>query len=236
MNDCWYSPGYVIIMAERLVVVYGQPTIDADTRFKKVGEMKATAIMLLALRKAFGTHFFMQPSKEDSPDVWTLYQEKIQDKNVDTKYQTVEVITYETHSNMSVANFILSKKLINPKKAYDSETIILCYIRKAGAFVDFNELYKEFNQYTFKPTRVFIVGNTLNNSAIFMLSQVWPDIHHEAVNYVERANAYPLPNRIFFKRGTTKEINYSGEMTHSKVDPYEVFNLDEKYLKNKYNK
>ena len=94
MSKYWYSPAYVIYMAEELIKTFGQGVIDKDTAFQRVGEMKGTAIMLLGLYKALGTQFFMQSSLDEFPDVWTLYQEQIPGKNVDTKYQTVEVVTY----------------------------------------------------------------------------------------------------------------------------------------------
>ncbi len=234
MTKYWYSPAYVIYMAEELIEVYGQKNIDKDTLFQKVGEMKSAAIMLLGLYKALGTHFFMQSSVDDFPDVWTLYQEEVPGKNIDTKYQTVEVVTYETHTSISVADFILKNKLINPKKAYDGETIILCYIRKAGTFIDFDLLYKKFGQYKFKPSRVFVIGNKMENPQIFKLTQVWPVVHHEDIDYVEAAKAYPLPHRRFFKRGISKTINNKFVSSGVKPNPYVVFNLDEQILRAKY--
>jgi len=234
MTKYWYSPAYVIYMAEELVKIYGQDVIDRDTVFQKVGEMKGTAIMLLGLHKAFGNRFFMQSSLDQFPDVWTLYQEEIPGKNVDTKYQTVEVVTYETHTNIPVADFVLKCKLINPKKAYDEETIVLCYIRKAGTFIDFNSLYEKLRLHKFKPTRVFVIGSKMENPQIFLLSQVWPVVHHEAIHYVERTKSYPLPRRMYFKKGVPKKINYETGKSTLKTNPYEVFNLDEQALKRKY--
>lgn len=234
MSKYWYSPAYVIYMAEEIIKKYGQDIVDKDTLFQKVGEMKCTAVMLLGLHKAFGTRFFMQSSLDQFPDVWTLYQEKVPGKNVETKYQTVEVVTYETHTSISVVNFILKNKLINPKKAYDEETIILCYIRKAGTYIDFNLLYDELKKHRFKPTRVFIVGNKMEDPQIFLLSQVWPVIHHEAIHYVERTKAYPKPHRMFFKKGIPKTIDYKTGTSTLKTDPYPVFNLKEQILKTKY--
>lgn len=234
MTKYWYSPAYVIHMAEELIKTYGQDAIDNDTTFQKVGEMKGVAIMLLGLHKALGHQFFMQPSLDQFPDVWTLYQEEISDKNVQTKYQTVEVVTYETHTSIPVADFILKCKLINSKKAYDEDTIILCYIRKSGTYIDFNELYKKLKTHKFKPTRVFIVGNKIEDPQIFLLSQVWPIVHHEVIHYVERTKAYPLPHRMFFKRGIPKIINYKTGASLLKINPYPVFNLDEQRLKKKY--
>lgn len=234
MSRYWYSPAYVIHMAEKLIEKYGQETVDRDTVFQKVGEMKGTAVMLLGLYKAFGTHFFMQASLDPFPDVWSLYQEEVSGKNVDTKYQTVEVVTYETHSDMPVVDFILKSKLINPKKAYDEETIVLCYIRKAGTFIDFNVLYEKLKQHKFKPTRVFVIGNKMGNPQIFLLSQVWPVVHHEAIHYVERTKAYPPPYRMFFKKGVPKKIDYKTGSSRLKTNPHEVFNLDETLLKKKY--
>src|SRR3972149_9698866 len=201
MTKYWYSPAYVIYMAEELIKIYGQDVIDRDTVFQKVGEMKGAAIMLLGLHKAFGTHFFMQSSLDQFPDVWTLYQEEIPGKNVDTKYQTVEVVTYETHTNIPVADFILKCKLINPKKAYDEETIVLCYIRKAGTFIDFNALYEKLKLHKFKPTRVFVIGNKMENPQIFLLSQVWPVVHHEATTKSKE----PKPTHCLLEWNLKKE-------------------------------
>ena len=234
MQKPWYSPAYVISMAEDLVKDYGQDNMDKDTLFQRVGEMKGAAIMLLALHKAFGKHFLMQSSQEESPDVFTLYQEEVPGKNIDTKYQTVEVVIYETHSKMPVADFVLKSKLINPKKAYDEDTIILCYIRKGGTFIDFNILYEELKKHKFKPSNVFVLGNKISNERMFILSQVWPIIHHEIVDYVARANSYPLPYKMFFKRGVTSKLDYKVGTTVLKTNPFEVFDIDEEKVKEKY--
>src|SRR3989338_636558 len=237
MQDYWYSPGYVIYMEAELVKIYGQEIIDKDTHnFQKVGEMKCVAIMLFALHKAFGHHFFMQASKDEFPDVWTLYQEEVPGKNVDTKYQTVEVVTYDPHSDGDVGDFILKNKLINPKKAYDEETIILCYIRKGDTFIDFNGFYQKLSMHTFKPTRVFIIGNKVGYENIFVLTQVCPTLHHEAVDYVGRAKAYPHPHRRFFKKGVSRKINNKFSSSTLTTNPYEVFNIDEKKVRGKYKK
>ena len=208
MQDYWYSPAYVIYMAEELIKIYGQEAIDKDSHnFEKVGEMKGTAIMGLALHKALGIIYFMQASKDkdEFPDVWTLYQEEVPGKNVDTKYQTVEVVTYGPHSEGDVGDFILKSKLINPKKAYDEETIVLCYIRKGNTYIDFNDLYEKLKSHKFKPTRVMIIGNMANNPNMFVLTQIWPEVHHETVDYIERTKAYPKPHRMSFKKGVPKK-------------------------------
>lgn len=235
MQNYWFSPSYVIYMAEELIRIYGQKTIDKDIHnFRQVGEMKCAAIMTLALHKAFGHHFFMQASKDEFPDVWTLYQEEVPGKPVDTKYQTVEVVTYDPHSDGDVGEFILKSKLTNPKKAYDEETIILCYIRKKGTFIDFNNIYERLNAHIFKPSRVFIIGNMMGNENIFTLSQVWPVIHHEAVDYIERTKVYPMPHRMFFKKGISQRINNIFSSSTLTTNPYEVFNINEKKVKEKY--
>lgn len=236
MNSYWYSPAYVIYMANDLINFYDQDNVDKNPILKRIGEMKAVALMLLAQYKVSKKQYFMQYSTDQFPDVYTLYQEEVPGKNVETKYQTVEVVTYETHSKMSVVDFILKTKLSNPKKAYDEDTIILCYIRKSGTFIDFNILYKKLSQHKFKPTRVFTVGNQLARPDIFIISQVWPAIHHEAIDYVNRVKSYPLPHRMFFKKGVPKKINYKIGSTSLKTNPYEVFNLDEASLKKKYKK
>ncbi len=239
MQNFWYSPAFVIHMQAELVKIFGQEVIDKDGHsFKKVGEMKCTAIMLLALHKAFGYHFFMQASKdeEEFPDVWTLYQEEVAGKNVDTKFQTVEVVTYTSRESGDVADFILSHKLVNPKKSYDTETIILCYIRKKGTFIDFNDFNNKFKKHKFNPSRVFIIGNLMGNESIFTLTQVWPSVHTEAVDYVERTKTYPLPHRMFFKKGITKKMDYGTKGPRLPINPYEVFYIDEKKVKAKYKK
>ena len=235
MQDYWFSPSYVIYMAEKLIKIYGQKIIDKDTHhFRHVGEMKCAAIMLFALHRALGQNFLMRASQEEFPDVYTLYQEEVPGKLVDTKYQTVEVVTYDPHSEGDVVDFILKTKLMNPKKSYDEDTIILCYIRKAGTYIDFNYLYEKLKKNKFKPSRVFIIGNKVGYENIFVLSQVWPTIHHEAVDYIERAKTYPLPHRRLFKKGVSKKINDEFSSSVLTTNPYEVFHIDETKVKEKY--
>ncbi len=223
-------------MEAELVNIYSQEIIDKDTRnFRKVGEMKCAAIMLFALHRAFGHQFLMKASKEEFPDVYTLYQEEVPGKLVDTKYQTVEVVTYDPHSEGDVVDFILKTKLMNPKKSYDEDTIILCYIRKAGTYIDFNDLYEKLKKNKFNPSRVFIIGNKMGYENFFVLSQVWPILHDELINYVEEAKTYPLPHRRFFKKGTPKKIEIAMG-TSLPIDPYEPFDVDEKKVKEKYKK
>lgn len=236
MQDFWYSPAYIIHMQAELTKIYGQEIIDKDTKnFRKVGEMKCAAIMLLALHKAQGHVFYMQASKEEFPDVYTLYQEEVPGKLLDTKWQTVEVVTYDSHSDGDVGDFVLKTKLMNPKKSYDEDTIILCYIRKAGTYIDFNNIYEKLKKSKFKPTRVFIIGNRVGNVNIFVLTQVWPIIHHETVDYIERTKAYPLPHRRFFVRGTPRKIE-SKPGPSLPINPYKPFDIDEKKVKDKYKK
>lgn len=236
MQNFWYSPAYVIHMQAELTKIYGQEIIDKDTQnFRKIGEMKCAAIMLLALHKAQGHHFYMQASKEEFPDVYTLYQEEVPGKLLDTKWQTVEVVTYDPHSEGDIADFILKTKLMNPKKGYDEDTVILCYIRKAGTYVDFNNIYEKLEKNKFKPTRVFIIGNLVGNVNMFVLTQVWPIIHHESVDYIERTKAYPLPYRNFFVRGTPRTIE-SKTGPSLPINPYEPFDIDEEKVKDKYKK
>lgn len=236
IQDFWYSPGYVIHMEAELVNIYGQDVIDKDTQnFRKVGEMKCAAIMLFALHRAFGHHFYMRASKEEFPDVYTLYQEEVPGKLVDTKYQTVEVVTYDPHSKDAVVDFILKTKLMNPKKSYDGDTVILCYIRKAGTYIDFNDLYEKLKKHKFKPSRVFTIGNKMGFENIFQLSQVWPSLHDEFIDYVREAKSYPLPHRRFFKKGAPKKIEIEMGLSLP-INPYEPFDIDEKKVKEKYKK
>lgn len=108
--------------------------------------------------------------------------------------------------------------------------------KKIRNFYRFYETYKKLKNHTFKPTRVFIVGNMMGNENIFTLSQVWPMIHHEAVDYIERTKAYPLPHRRFFKKGVSQKINNKFSSSTLTTNPYEVFNIDEKKVKGEYKK
>jgi len=76
----------------------------------------------------------------------------------------------------------------------------------------------------------------MEDPQIFLLSQVWPVIHHEAIHYVERTKAYPLPHRMDFKKGVPKKIDYKTGSSTLKINPYEVFNLDKSVLEKKYGK
>jgi len=47
------------------------------------------------------------------------------------------------------------------------------------------------------------------------LTQVWPIVHSEAVDYVERTKSYPLSHRMSFKKGVPKKSKLCNEWTEN---------------------
>jgi hypothetical protein len=228
----WCPPNLVLQRWNELIQTYGFAAVDSKRDFKKAREMRAVAIAMLGFHLADGNDYLMQAAleKEQSPDVFTLYQTE---HPVWTNYQTVEVVTYESHTNIDVGQFILNTKLLNKNKSYDEDTIILCEIHKGDTFINWAVLYKQLAAATFKPKLIYIVGE-LRDSNEWMVSQVWPEVAHVKFNLVQQANSYPIkrPYIFFPGRGETFDVKHL-----SNVPPpnkYQIFGLNEVELEKKY--
>lgn len=229
----WCPPNFVLQRWDELVKAFGFTTIDSKVEFKKAREMRAVAIAMLGFHIVNGNNYLMQAAseKEQSPDVYTLYQTE---HPVLTNYQTVEVVRYECHTSTNVGQFILDVKLLNEKKAYDADTIILCEICKANTFIDWNSLYQKLKQATFKPKLIYVVG-ALRDSEEWVVSQAWPEVAHVRFDLNQQANNYPIKSLPIFFRGQGETFNTKPLPDVPLPNMYQIFGLSEAELKRKYN-
>lgn len=137
-DHLWYSPGYLIDCGERAFNDANKngKKLSGDT-LKAIEETRTGALFALGLTVRLKAVHFIQPvdPREGAPDVRITHQIKSPLKNYDWgEYYDVEIVRYEQHTGTktTVADFIKQTKL-NPKKAYQDGTIVLCGIDMTAA-------------------------------------------------------------------------------------------------------
>lgn len=129
IDPIWFSPLNVILHFTQLSNKLSS-TQKKSKEFRKAVEANAVALMLVGLMSKEGKQYWMQivDDKEQSPDVRTIcFSENSSDKFDNYQYQDVEVVEYESHSNMSISEFLLDTKF-KIGKGYDKDTHILCHL------------------------------------------------------------------------------------------------------------
>jgi len=232
----WVSPRLILVYYEDLLKIYGDNFYKDE--FKKVLEAKTVAIALLGVHKGSGIQFFMQIPKSinSSPDIITMNLKEYPDKPVQMETQDIEVVEYGENSDEDLATFLIKEKLspVQSKKAYDEKTIIMCRITKNIVGVDNQALHNEIKKINPKPI-VYLTGPIFGRKGFYRLVRVWPildsyveiDVRKEAINY-------PYPDSCLFGLGMGKKINF-GKTKLPLPTPYEVFELNEEKLRNKFN-
>jgi len=232
----WFSPSAVLWAWGQIVTVFGHDIVVSKNDFKKVEEMRKAAIMVLALHKNLDTHFFLQASRDEFPDVYTLDYLETPEKPVQAFYQTVEVVNFEEHSHTNdIGQFILDTKLTNPKKSYDEKTVILCFINKPFK-VTFQEIHNRLETALFKPSRVYILGESKLHENVYILTQVWPEIAHSVVDLSVRAKMYRKPDHVKFQKSASRVMNFQKRKDIPAPTAFEAFGLNEQVLRKKYGK
>jgi len=229
----WYPPNLVFQRFNELVKKYSLEIVDTKVDFKSAREMRAVAFMLFGQHLNDGYKYMMLPASEtdETPDVYTLFQTE---HPLHTHIQTVEVVTFKGNSGNDVGQFILDTKLLNRKKAYDAQTIILCEIRKETA-INFDYLYKQFRLTQFTPENVYIIGE-VRNSYDWLLTQVWPTFGQKQYSVVEQSNKYPVKKPSTYRSGQGDIINSVHNPNIQPHNMYEMFGLDEDSLNRKFGK
>jgi len=230
----WFSPTYVLHAHADIVRLFGQRIVDTKTDFQRVGEMRKSAIMALALHKRTGMHLLMQASRETFPDVLTLELIESLDKPVHGNYHTVEIVDFGKNGEQDIAQFLLDIKLKNKKKAYDEDTIILCYINKPFS-ATFDEIYKKLKREVFKPKIVYILGRRKDNGE-YLLTQIFPEVAHITLDALAQSKIYPPPLHSTFTLSSKKKIEFVKNKGVARPTGFEVFGLNEAELRKKFNK
>lgn len=139
-SQIWYSPINVVYEYNRLRVVLSSE--KKRTRdFKKATEAYHAAIMLVGIIDLQGIEYWMQlvDNKESFPDVRTARYTRKDGWDNWLDIQDVEVVEYERHSNISISDFLLTKKLL-VNKGYDNLTTILCRVNKTLLLTSYKQI------------------------------------------------------------------------------------------------
>jgi len=230
----WISPRLALVYYEDLSRIFGENLIKGD--FKKVFEGKAVALTLLGLHRSTGIHYMMQVPVEvnNSPDIVTMNLIEYVDRPVMMNLQDVEVVEYGENSEEDIATFLENRKLSPAAgKAYDEKTIILCHITKSEVRIDHTALHEAIKKLNPKPW-VYLMGSIPGKNNFYRLVRVWPALDSPIeFDAVEEGIKYPHPDSRKFGLGTAKKIVYKKtNLPHP--SPFEVFELDEGKLKDKF--
>jgi hypothetical protein len=128
-DSIWFPPANVIYhgaLLEQALTTEEKKSKD----FRKVIEAVSVAQMLVAVMVKENRNYWMQlvDDKYGSPDIKTIRYAGAHKEKFDLLEQVdVEVVEYESHSSMSIPQFLVDTKL-SRRKSYDSDTIILCHV------------------------------------------------------------------------------------------------------------
>jgi len=177
-DPIWYSPLNVIHHAIEL-----DKTIPDDQKkskdYRKIMEAHATALMLTGLMAQTGKEYWMQivGDEHGTPDVKTIcYADQHSEKFDNMEYQDVEVVEYETHSQMPLPDFLAQTKFAKGK-AYDAETHILCYLGKGATLNLANKKELEQQMIAINPTcPVALIVESDQKNRRYKLIQLHPEV------------------------------------------------------------
>ncbi len=128
-DPIWFPPANVMHHANLL-----RDSLSTEEKkskeFRKVIEAYTVAQMLVGVMIKENRKYWMQlvDNKHGSPDIRTIrYADSHSEKFDNLEQVDVEVVEYESHSTVSIPQFIVDTKL-SKHKSYDKNTIILCHI------------------------------------------------------------------------------------------------------------
>jgi hypothetical protein len=145
----WFNPSYLLHCGFEAAkeAAKASAKLPGDT-VKAINESRATCLWALATNKLYGNELLVQmvnPKEEDTPDTRVLHSQK---RQLSTKevmwghYLDVEVVTYGEYSDEPLDDFLKRTKLAMTK-AYQADTIIVCYINKN---IVHGKLWKDIHQ------------------------------------------------------------------------------------------
>jgi len=222
----WHSPRYVLEAYNYLLSKYGGETMNSEKTFEKAREMRVTAICLLVMHKALKDHFFMQISREQSPDVRTMVRKEVKGRPVHGFFQEVEVVTFDNNSSETNLIKFLKRTKLSKHYSYDDKTIILCELKKNMILPPYKQLYLELSKLSPTPT-IMIVGKISPSTHLYSVCQLWPKLElNTTVDLIAATKNYPSPHNLRLYRGMSqkKSIKKSSE---PKPTYYQVFGINE---------
>jgi hypothetical protein len=174
-SEIWFSPLNVIHHYGRLQTVLSSAK-KRSKAFRKATEAYHVAIMLVGTIDYQGIEYWMQlvDDRESSPDIRTARYAKRDNRENWLDTQDVEVVEYERHSDISIPEFLVEKKL-ETSKGYDDLTTILCRVNKTTALPPYKQIYSALMNV---PSRspVIILGKIHPTEEKYRICQVHPSL------------------------------------------------------------
>lgn len=187
-------------------------------RFRKVVEAYTVAQMLVGIMVKENKDYWMQivEDKFSSPDIRTIRYADSHDEKFDFLEQVdVEVVEYESHSEMSIPEFIVEKKF-SKYKSYDENTIILCHVGSGvKSFLPDGETIKKMMEPINSPCEVLLLVGTSPEATELDLISLKPNVG-VLLTYIPAVELSKRKNKsvVTFKLGTRKPTTYNPNNKH----------------------
>jgi hypothetical protein len=218
-DPIWFPPLNVIYHGNLLNEALS--TEEKETkRFRKVVEVYTVAQMLIAVMKIEGKAYWMQlvDDKHGSPDVRTIrFGDPSDDKFESLEQVDVEVVEYESHSNVSIPEFIVQKKF-SKHKSYDENTIILCHVGgdATEAYLPDSDVIKSIIEPINTPCHIVFLAGTNSEATELVLYSLNPKIglvlkYNPISELLSAGNSGGV---MVFKRGVKKPPVYDPNTKH----------------------
>lgn len=231
----WFSPRYVLESFDTLLKVFESSVVSTQSDFQKAREARVVSIALLGISSLQRRHYVMQIYQGERPDVASLTLVERKDKPVHALLQQVEVVVFEKHSDENDVLEFLARTKLSPIKGYDSNTVILCEIRKTMRLEPYMKMHSKLKKINPEPT-VMLIGRISRSRYLYQICQIWPEINLLTdIDVKEAATKYPAPHVFRLVLGADQKINIV-KSNLPRPTHFEVFNLDEEKLKKKYGK
>ncbi|HQU08212.1 MAG: hypothetical protein B7X04_04360 [Parcubacteria group bacterium 21-54-25] len=175
-KDIWFSPRWVLACFYRRRGELGKD-FQKHLDFKAMKEAWIVSVMMLGMMKRLGRGGWVQlvdQRKEATPDVRTGFLMNGPGESGKFRYQDVEVVTLTSHSTEPVEEFLKRTKL-SRKKAYQADTIILCYVDKDLQTKKWTEIQQDLAA-TNASYDVYLLGRTDKDKHNYQLARVHPGL------------------------------------------------------------
>ena len=222
MHDpTWFSPLNVIRHGDLLVKAISKEEIKTK-RFRKVIEAYTVAQMLVGIMVKENKEYWMQlvDDRHESPDIRTIrYADEHLEKFDMVEQIDVEVVEYESHTTLSIPEFIVDKKF-SKKKSYDENTIILCHVGSGtkGYLPDGNEVKRIFSQIK-SPCDILFLAGIDPTSTLLGLYTLKPEpgllLKYNPIVELAKINSKKkISGVVNFKLGSRKPPQYNPDSRH----------------------
>lgn len=202
----WFTPAYMIQCGIQARKQFQNQNTKVSSEMRDAfNESLATSIACLGFNKLMKAEFRLQlvSPKEQSPDIRVVYEVSApKGSKYDTQlnYWDIEVVTLDEHSPEQNVDDFLKRTKFAATKAYDKETIILCYINKD---IVHGKLWKDVNKELAKLTpknNTFLLARSHPTNFTYYLARVHP--HFDSLTEIDVSEdmkkAYKKPGGTLF--------------------------------------